>query len=154
MSNYEIPKNKPFGMVVPDEVIRHVEGEEAVKAKHAAMEKPVTINMDLKEKKNYLVLFEIIKDDSENERNFEFFTGTREDLYWYLKNYMGECNEAGIDVMKSKLLVEGAKFKFKNAPSIYTFMKDTLTRGIADDPHSDIDEYYYEESKDDEEEEE
>ncbi len=152
MSNYEIPKNKPFLAVIPDEVIRDIEGEEAVKAKHAAMEKPITINMELKEKKNYLVLFEIVNDNCENERIFEFFTGTREDLYWYLKNYMGECNEAGIDVMKSKLLVEGAKFKFKNAPSIYRFMKDTLVRGIADDPHPDIDEYYYEEDHEEEEE--
>ena len=135
----------PFtSMIVPDDVIRHVEGEEAVKARHEALTKPVTFSDSSAKRKKYLILFEIVNSECENERTFEFYTGTREELYWYLKNYMGDNNEIGVDVMKSIMIVNGSRFTFKNAPSIYRFMKDTLVRGIVDDPHPDIDEYYYE----------
>lgn len=140
--NIEITRRSPFKSInVPDETILHVEGEEALKKKLEGE----------KNKKNYLILFEIVNEDYENERTFEFFTGTRESLYWYLKDYMGTDNEAGVDIMKSKLIVEGGTFKFKNAPSIYTFMKDTLVRGIVDDPHPDIEEYHYEDNEEEEE---
>lgn len=142
MNNETTRMTSPFKSInVPDETILHVEGEEALKRKQEAE----------KNKKNYLILFEIVNDDCENERTYEFFTGDRESLYWYLKNYMGDNNEAGIDIMKSKLLVEGAQFKFKNAPSIYSLMKDTLVRGIVDDPHPNIEEYHYEDDKEEEE---
>ena len=64
---------------------------------------------------------------------------------------MGTDNEACVDIMKSKLLVEGANFKFRSAPSIYDIMKDTLVRGIVDDPHPGIEEYHYEDNEEEEE---
>lgn len=141
MNNETTERRSPFLSInVSDETVLHVEGEEALKKKKEQE----------KNKKNYLILFEIINDEFENERTYEFFTGDRESLYWYLKNYMGDNNEAGVNIMKSKLLVEGVQFKFKNAPTIYSFMKDTLLRGVVDDPHPGIDEYHYDEEEEEE----
>lgn len=147
---------RPFGMHIPDEYQeKFYEGIE--RDEHVAPPiKPVTVDENAAKKKLYLLLYVLVSDEDnvEDLYQYEFFKGTSYDVYEKIKNVMGDNNEVGLDVMKSRILVDSPKIRISTKCSIYSFMKNAITTGkVIDDSGFNIDEYYYEVDEEDEEEE-
>lgn len=148
-------KIKPFSMVITDDDIRAVEGEEAVKERHEALQKPFIMDETMMKEKEYLVLmeFEFPEEDRENERFFDFITGTTSTVYEYIKGIMYNDNESGLDIMHSYVIVDSAKVTISKRITIYKFMKNAIVTGkVIDESGFNIDEYYYEDPDEEEEE--
>jgi hypothetical protein len=120
------------------------------------LEKPFIIHTELLEQptKLYLILKTYIRGDGfENSRDWEFFTGTTQDLYDYLvEEILDDTPGISLDVMKSRVLVDSPNIKISHKCSIYTFMKDTLTTGkvVNTNGNFDIQDYYYQDEEDEE----
>lgn len=147
-------KIKPFSMILTDDDIRSVEGEEAVKQRHENLQKMITIDETMVHEKEYLLLLEfILNDDQENERNFEFIRGTTANVYEYIKNILFDNNVAGLDIMHSYVIVDSPKVSISKRITIHKFMKNALVTGkVIDESGFNIDEYYYEDPDNEEEE--
>lgn len=155
MENNE-KKIKPFSMIITDDDIRAVEGEEAVQKRHENLQKMITIDETMVQTKEYLLLTEFVLSDenAENERNFEFITGTTADIYNHIKNMMFDENVAGLDIMHSYVIVDSPKVSISKRITIYKFMKNAIVTGkVIDDSGFDIEEYYYDDPDEEEEEE-
>lgn len=155
MENNKNEKIKPFSMVITDDDIRAVEGEEAVKERHEKLQKPFIMDETMMKEKEYLVLmeFEFPEEDRENERFFDFITGTTATVYDYIKDIMYNDNEAGLDIMHSYVLVDSPKVSISKRITIYKFMKNAIVTGkVIDESGFNIDEFYYEDPDEEEEE--
>lgn len=122
------------------------------------MEQPFT-TIDTPKSKIYLIL-KIYDDlnagegDDEQFRDFEFFTGTSQELYDKIKEEILESDDfevrQKIDVMKSMVLVNsnkitiGVALRKDNPCSMYRIMKNLKEQGkIVDESSFDIDDYKY-----------
>lgn len=155
MENNE-KKIKPFSMIITDDDIRAVEGEEAVQKRHENLQKMITIDETMVQNKEYLLLTEFVlsDDNAENERNFEFITGTTADIYNHIKNMMFDGNVAGLDIMHSYIIVDSPKVSISKRITIYKFMKNAIVTGkVIDESGFDIEDYFYEDPDESEEEE-
>ena len=82
--------------------------------------------------------------DGEEIRDFEFFEGTSQDLYDYLKAEIEADSDTQLDVMRSRILVDSPKISISHKCSVYMFMKDLRNRGVVmDDTSFDIEDYFY-----------
>lgn len=96
--------------------------------------------------KLYLILkyYEETELDGEEIRDFEFFTGTSQDLYDYLKSEIEADTTTQLDIMRSRILVDSPKISISHKCTVYMFMKDLRDRGtVVDDTNFDIEDYYY-----------
>ena len=142
----DVPKEKE------DEFYEGIEKDEHV----APLIKPVTIDETAAKKKLYLLLYVLVsaEDNVEDSYQYEFFKGTSFDAYEKIRNMMGDNNEIGLDVVRSRILVDSPKIRISTKCSIYSFMKNLITTGkVIDDSGFNIDDFYYEPEEDDEEEE-
>lgn len=147
----EQKKIKPFSMILTDVDIRNIEGEEGVQRRR--MKKPFIIDETMVQEKEYLLLLVFTSDDYEDEKTFEFITGTSSTVYKYIRNLMGKDNEVCLDVKKSMLLVDSPKVSLSKRVSVYKFMKNTIATGkVIEDTGFDIDEFYYQDEDDNSEE--
>lgn len=65
---------------------------------------------------------------------------------------MSNNNEVGLDIMRSRILVDSPKIRISTKCSIYSFMKNMLTTGkVIDKTGFNIDDFYYEQEEDEEE---
>lgn len=153
-NNNNEKKIKPFSMIITDDDIRSVEGEEAVERRHENLQKVFTVDETVIKEKEYLLLLEfVLGDNEENERNYEFITGTTEKVYDYIKGMMFDDNIAGLDVMHSYVIVDSPKVSISKRITIYKFMKNAIVTGrVIDESGFDIEEYYYEDPDENEEE--
>ena len=122
------------------------------------MMQPFT-TIDTPTKKLYLLLkvyndFDAGEGDAEQPRDWEFFTGTSQELYDKVKEEIIESDDSSvrqkIDVMQSIILVNSTKVTIeiavnKNRPcSYYTIMKNLKEQGkVVDDTSFDIEDYKY-----------
>lgn len=117
------------------------------------VEKPFVTKFDPDVKqKMYLILWERTVDNGENEHDWQFFNGTTQSLYSYIRDQiiLGEEEHCyPIDVMKSRLLVDSPKIPLSKHVSIYLFMKDMIIKEkVTEDSNFDIENYYYDEEED------
>lgn len=141
---------KPFSMVLTDDNIRNIEGEEGVRKR--ALEKPFIIDESMIQEKEYLLLLVFTQDEYEDEKTFEFITGTSGSIYKYIRNLMKHDNDICLDVKKSMIIVDSPKVSLSKRVSIYKFMKNTVATGkVIEDTGFDIDEFYYQDDEDSEE---
>lgn len=151
----ETKRIKPFSMGITDDQIRAIEGEEGVRKRRESLEKPFIMDETMMKEKEYLVLmeFEFPEEDRENERFFDFITGTTATVYEYIKNIMYNNNESGLDIMHSYVLVDSPKVSISKKITIYKFMKNAIVTGkVVDESGFDIEEYYYDPEDEEEEE--
>lgn len=123
----------------------HVTKEEETKKQEQPKKIRPFETIDTPKEKLYLILkiYEDQENDSEELRDFEFFTGTSQNLYDHLKEEI-ELN-SGIDVMRSRVLVDSPNISISHKCSVFMFMRDTKDLGkIIDDSSFDINDYYYE----------
>lgn len=122
------------------------------------MVQPFT-TIDTPVKKLYLLLkvyndFDAGEGESEQPRDWEFFSGTSQELYDKVKEEILESEDSSvrqkIDVMQSIILVNSTKVTIeiavsKNRPcSYYTIMKNLREQGkVIDDSSFDIEDYKY-----------
>lgn len=153
MSN-ETSKIKPFSMVLSDDDIRAVEGDEGITKRKEALEKPFIIDETMIQEKEYLLLLVFTIDNYEDEKTFEFITGTTVDVYKFIKDQMANDNESCLDIKKSFVIVDSPKVSISKRITIYKFMKNALVTGkVIDDSGFNIDEFYYKDSDEEIEEE-
>lgn len=136
---------KPFTR--PEENIEvNIEKKDAVhKEEQPKLIKPFT-RVETQSTKLYLVLkYYDEKDlDGEEIRDFEFFEGTSQDLYDYLKAEIEADSDTQLDVMRSRILVDSPKISISHKCSVYMFMKDLRNRGVVlDNTSFDIEDYFY-----------
>ncbi len=136
---------KPFTR--PEENIEvNIEKKDTVhKEEQPKLIKPFT-RVETPSTKLYLVLkYYDEKDlDGEEIRDFEFFEGTSQDLYDYLKAEIEADSDTQLDVMRSRILVDSPKISISHKCSVYMFMKDLRNRGVVmDDTSFDIEDYFY-----------
>ena len=136
---------KPFTR--PEENIEvNIEKKDAVhKEEQPKLIKPFT-RVETPSTKLYLVLkYYDEKDlDGEEIRDFEFFEGTSQDLYDYLKAEIEADSDTQLDVMRSRILVDSPKISISHKCSAYMFMKDLRNRGVVlDNTSFDIEDYFY-----------
>lgn len=122
------------------------------------MEQPFT-TIDTPKSKIYLIL-KVYNDtdagegESEQIRDFEFFTGTSQELYDKIREEILESDDSSvrqkIDVMKSMVLVNsnkitiGVALRKDNPCSMYRIMKNLREQGkVVDETSFDIDDYKY-----------
>ena len=124
----------------------------------AEMIQPFT-TIDTPTRKLYLLLkvyndMDAGEGEAEQLRDFEFFTGTSQELYDKVREEILESDDSSvrqkIDVMKSMILVDSNKITIgvamsKNKPcSMYKIMKNLKEQGRAvDDTSFDIEDYKY-----------
>lgn len=95
--------------------------------------------------KLYLVLkyYSVNSDNREDYRDYEFFTGTTQEMYDHLKMELENSDE--FDAMRSRILVDSPNITISHKCSVYLFMKDAKDIGKAVDESSfNINDYYYE----------
>lgn len=136
---------KPFTR--PEENIEvNIEKKDTVhKEEQPKLIKPFT-RVETPSTKLYLVLkYYDEKDlDGEEIRDFEFFEGTSQDLYDYLKAEIEADSDTQLDVMRSRILVDSPKISISHKCSVYMFMKDLRNRGVVlDNTSFDIEDYFY-----------
>lgn len=142
MSNEKI---RPFSMLLED--------EEPVKEPEVKI-KPFTIDESMVKEKEYLLLLVFTKDEYEDERTFEFITGTTADVYKFIKNQMANDNESCLDIKKSFVIVDSPKVSISKRITVYKFMKNAIITGkVIEESGFNIDEFYYEDSDEENEEE-
>lgn len=111
-------------------------------------EKPFTI--EVPKTKLYLILkyYNSNEECVEDMKDYEFFTGTSQELYDHIKVEIEE--EPYFDIMKSSVLVDSLKIlSLAQRCSVYIFMRDAKETGkIVDNTSFDINDYYYEEGED------
>ena len=122
------------------------------------MEQPFT-TIDTPKNKIYLILkvyndADAVDGEGETIRDFEFFTGTSQELYDKAREEILESDDISvrqkIDVMKSMILVDSSKITIgvalrnDNPCSMYRIMKNLKEQGkVEDDSSFDIDDYKY-----------
>lgn len=125
--------------------------KELVERMHDQMERPFT-TIDTPPKKKLYLILKVINDQDgtlEEERDFDFFKGTTQELYDHLRMEILSYN-GQLDVMKSRVLVDAPNIRISHKCSIFMFMKDTKDlKKIIDDTAFDIMEYYSDEEGDD-----
>lgn len=147
MSNEPTQKIKPFSMVLTDADILDIEGQEAVEKRHQELIKPFELDESMMQEKEYLLLLVFTADEYEDEKTFEFITGTTSQAYNRIKQIMGKDNECCLDIKKSSIIVDSPKVSISKRISIYKFMKNAIVTGkVIEDTGFDIDEFYYEDS--------
>lgn len=140
----DVPKEKE------DEFYEGIERDEHV----APLIKPVTIDKDAAKEKLYLLLYVLVpsEDNVEDSYQYEFFKGTSFEAYAKIRDMMSNNNEVGLDIMRSRILVDSPKIRISTKCSIYSFMKNMITTGkVIDETGFNIDDFYYEPEEDEEE---
>lgn len=151
MSN-ETKSIKPFSMVLTDNDILDIEGQEGLETRQLNLIKPFEMDERMMQEKEYLLLLVFTADEYEDEKIFEFITGTTTQVYNRVKQIMGKDNECCLDIKKSSIIVDSPKVSISKRISIYKFMKNAIVTGkVIEDTGFDIDEFYYEDSEDEEE---
>lgn len=151
MSN-ETKSIKPFSMVLTDNDILDIEGQEGLETRQLNLIKPFEMDERMMQEKEYLLLLVFTADEYEDEKTFEFITGTTTQVYNRVKQIMGKDNECCLDIKKSSIIVDSPKVSISKRISIYKFMKNAIVTGkVIEDTGFDIDEFYYEDSEDEEE---
>ena len=94
-------------------------------------------------KKKYLVLkYYSADDDGEEVKDFDFFEGTTQELYEYLKDEI--INNDHFDVMKSKVLVDSPRVSLSKMCSVYGLMENFIMNSrVIDETSFNIRDYYY-----------
>ena len=94
--------------------------------------------------KLYLVLkyYSANSDNGEDYKDYEFFTGTTQEMYDHLKVELE--NSDGFDAMRSRILVDSPNITISHKCSVYLFMKDAKDIGkVVDESSFNINDYYY-----------
>lgn len=95
--------------------------------------------------KLYLILkyYNSGDDGAEDYKDFEFFTGTTQELYDHLK--LEITTEDNLDIMRSRVLVDSPKITIAHKFTIFAFMKNAYDNGkVKNNTSFDIMDYYYE----------
>ena len=114
--------------------------------------KPFTHTEDPNTKpKLYLILKYYVNDDVEDEKTWEFFKGTSQELYDHIKAELLQYDNP-MDVMKSRVLVDSPKVTISYKYTVAALMRNYRAYNkVKDESSFDINEYIYEdeESNDD-----
>lgn len=110
--------------------------------------KPFTMDDEKSKQKLYLILIYITNnaDGGENERDWEFFRGTTQELYDHVKFLMSnDTHTMKFDAMRSKIFVDSPSITIgaKNT-SVFRIMLELREKGRVEDNTSfDIHDYYW-----------
>lgn len=139
--------SKGFAMNLTDEQIVSVVGEEGLAKEKELLARPYKLDTeDINDNtKLYLLLMVFMsRDNGEDARDFEFFEGTRQQVYDYIKELMmyDDDSHYKLSIDESLILVDSPKIRISHKCTFYTFMKSMYELGKIKDDNYNIEDYH------------
>ena len=138
--------NKGIAMNLTDKQILESVPKEKLAEEKELLARPYKLDTeDIRDKtKLYLLLMVFSnKDGGEDARDFEFFEGTRQQVYDYVKELMMyDESDYKLLIDKSLILVDSPKIRISHECTFYTFMKSMYELGKIKDDNYNIEDYH------------
>lgn len=143
---------KGFSMNLSDGQIGEFVPADKIEEEKEKLARPYELDTeDINDKKKlYLLLMVFMdKNDGENVRDFEFFKGTSQEVYDYIKDLMVYDDNSDLILLidESRILVDSPKISISYKCSFYKFMKNMYELGKVKDDNYNIEDYHDESSE-------